>query len=106
HAPTSTGSCCRDKKIAELGDRLAVFKPVCKRAQSQSFDLASRLLTVGAVGHDSRQCRDLRKPATVFLLLELHLQHGSFLSTTNLRSAGEYSRAPCWAPERRSTRPA
>jgi len=62
-----------------------VLKPVGKRAQGQNFDLAAGLLTVGAVSHDPRQCGNLRKPTPIFLLLKLYLQHGSILSTTNVR---------------------
>jgi len=73
------------KRIAKLGDWLTVLKPVVKRAQGQNFDLAAGLLTVGAVSHDPRQCGNLRKPTPIFLLLKLYLQHGSILSTTNVR---------------------
>ena len=49
----------------ELGNLLAMLKPICKHPECKRFGLSERFGACGAVGHHPRQRDDLGDPPTV-----------------------------------------
>ena len=70
--PASDSRRDEERKRDRLRVDLTVFEAVRKDAESQRLDGPQRMIPSFPIGHDTRQARDLRNPATVIFAIKLY----------------------------------
>jgi hypothetical protein len=70
--PASDSRCDEERQRHRLRVDLTVFEAVRKDAESQRLDGPQRMIPSFPIGHDTRQARDLRDPATVIFAIKLY----------------------------------
>jgi hypothetical protein len=83
-----TGSCRNRKNLSQLGDKLAVFDLVGQQPQHERLNFHNSLLLRGAVGHRTRQLRNLGNPSAIVFFFDLYVHRKNMPGCQRLSKRG------------------